>query len=68
MKPHRRSTPNLILFPAPGLIKPRCFFIGIKKRIIIVVQLDLWRLWERLNLIFMYAPLLVMSIRQIIKG
>jgi len=25
-------------------------------------------LWERLNLIFMYAPLLVVSIRQIIKG
>ena len=32
VKPHRRSTPNGILFPAPGLIKPRCFFIGIKKR------------------------------------
>jgi K+-transporting ATPase A subunit len=25
-------------------------------------------LWERLNLIFMYAPLLVVSIRQIIGG
>ncbi len=25
-------------------------------------------LWERLNLIFMYAPLLVVSIRQIIRG
>ena len=25
-------------------------------------------LWERLNLIFMYAPLHVVSIRQIIKG
>lgn len=25
------------------------------------------RLWERLNLMFMYAPLFVISVRQIIK-
>ena len=60
-----------------GIVSIVCFVIALAFFVLFVMSdkpefsntiINNEGLWERLNLIFMYAPLLVVSIRQIIKG
>jgi hypothetical protein len=60
-----------------GIVSIVCFVIALAFFVLFVMSdkpefsntiINNEGLWERLNLIFMYAPLLVVSIRPIIKG
>ena len=60
-----------------GIVSIICFVIALAFFVLFVMSdkpefsetvINNEGLWERLNLIFMYAPLLVVSVRQIIRG
>ncbi len=63
--------------PGIGVVSIICFIIALAFFVLFVMSdkpefantiINNEGLWERLNLIFMYLPLLVVSIRQIIRG